>query len=819
MSTDFSKFQPIINKLRGEVGSSNFESKFAALTKNLPKTEMFLLKMELKRLASPCTRLIDLRGLVDGECKPYEHDGRIHFLDDVAIKTFEENLAYYGDYTFGVYDATMNTENNFRVIYQKEKEQLLTENKKLKASTTVEKTQYPARLIINEACADRREERMNLAIKVMITIEDSKNTPQRFEAMTSDISVSGCKLRLPEHNFLHRDQKITVEFTGLATEFVFGTNTRFVYQVRNIYFTNKIQQVGIERIEVDETKKDSLKHFLAGYIQGNKHRYKINLDNTLHALQARIFEQAAIPKSNELAVYIQQTAEQLVPKYAMTTPNNLAIYQYWQNENHKTTLAFLLNKTRLTLLQKVSTLGNTLTVYCFIHKSNGKYYFYSADDQQLKADATLRRQFIGFAANKENFSIFNLALIKTNTELAYIPLTLSTALPKQSSYLNLPLSEEVKDTLTQLPFIVTIADITSADKVKEYQQLDYSQLDKAQVRSFGHKYPSEIAYVDEIGISYRNQRQEARFIYHTDVIVSQQKVTWQGKSEDFSISGLKITLNKPAVLHKGDIVYLSFPKLQKISAKFTLNNLPYEIVRINKKKDVLNLRVHVEKHQHIGRSFFKLLIEKNRDKLKPDEYALLIPGLAKALRNIYAHSIKPPSLIVQTSGSRYKTDVIFTAEPPVGIFAEMKNFSDTPHRYNLYPLLHHAKVFEGLDSTLKRLHADDEPVTEVLYISINPNKALYENAVVIKRERELASAEMKKMFIKRALKQGSFHCVTLKLSRTNEPEMEYLTPELSYIGTYAIHRAKQLEQEIWSIAGVIQVFDVTSEALNYYKLS
>jgi hypothetical protein len=133
--------------------------------------------------------------------------------------------------------------------------------------------------------------------------------------------------------------------------------------------------------------------------------------------------------------------------------------------------------------------------------------------------------------------------------------------------------------------------------------------------------------------------------------------------------------------------------------------------------------------------------------------------------------------------------------------------------------LHHAKVFEGLDSTLKRLHADDEPVTEVLYISINPNKALYENAVVIKRERELASAEMKKMFIKRALKQGSFHCVTLKLSRTNEPEMEYLTPELSYIGTYAIHRAKQLEQEIWSIAGVIQVFDVTSEALNYYKLS
>ena len=52
--------------------------------------------MELKRLAQPCTRLIDLRGLVDGECKTYEYNERPHYLDDVAIKVFEENVAYYG---------------------------------------------------------------------------------------------------------------------------------------------------------------------------------------------------------------------------------------------------------------------------------------------------------------------------------------------------------------------------------------------------------------------------------------------------------------------------------------------------------------------------------------------------------------------------------------------------------------------------------------------------------------------------------------------------------------------------------------------------
>ena len=43
-------------------------------------------------------------------------------------------------------------------------------------------------------------------------------------------------------------------------------------------------------------------------------------------------------------------------------------------------------------------------------------------------------------------------------------------------------------------------------------------------------------------------------------------------------------------------------------------------------------------------------------------------------------------------------------------------------------------------------------------------------------------------------------------------------PELSYISSYAIHRGKQLEQDIWSVAGVVQVFDITKEALIRYQL-
>ena len=92
MTTDFSKYQKIIDQFSGKVFDSDFEARFSAVTKNIPKTERFLLKMELKRLASPCTRLVDLRGHVDGECRPYEHESRVHFLDELAIRVFEQAL-------------------------------------------------------------------------------------------------------------------------------------------------------------------------------------------------------------------------------------------------------------------------------------------------------------------------------------------------------------------------------------------------------------------------------------------------------------------------------------------------------------------------------------------------------------------------------------------------------------------------------------------------------------------------------------------------------------------------------------------------------
>ncbi|MDO6446320.1 PilZ domain-containing protein [Colwellia sp. 1_MG-2023] len=814
MTNNFSKYQSIIDEFRGKVLSKDFETEFATVTKKIPKTERFLLKMELKRLANPCTRLIDLRGHVDGECRAFEHEERTHYLDDVAIRVFEEAFSDYQAYTFGVYEAVMNTENNFRVIYQKEKNQIQSPDIVAKPAKVFAKSQYPAQLYSFGPYFNRAEERMNFAISLQVYFSEDK----MVEATCSDISVNGCKFRFNSVENIKIRQLITLRFSGLEGEFQFDKKEKFTYEVRNIQILEGIQLVGVSRVYSSSVEKDGFRQFLKGYIQGNKRRYKINLDNTISALQSRSFEQFALPKSNELPIFIEDVQGKLVPRFALTCHNNQNIYQYWQDERRQSALSFLITADRFLRIKKAAMLGKSVLVYSFIHVSQGKMYFYTADNIQLDEDPEFMRQFLGFAASKESFAISQLSYLAVNSELADSPLTLANTLAKKDEYLNTPTPDDVKNSLSTLTSIVTVLNITDKNIHAFYQTLPFDNINTSKLKNFGHKRLADGTDVDDVGINYNNQRQEPRFVYKTSATVDSDGVISTGVSHDFSTSGLKIELDKPSNLKRGDIVNITFPQLQKITSSFELQSLPYEVMRVNSSKSIINLRVFVEKHQHIGRAFFKALIQKNREKLTPDEYAMLSPGLAKALRNIYSASLQTVALMIQTSGSRYKIETIATNHKNSRILSYCKQLSDRNHHYNLYPLLNNLQATSLMNSTLKKMQSGDSPLADILYVSINPENEMVDKAVTTKLDSELQSDKLKKIFISNALKRGEFFCLKVVVSRTDDPDMQYLNPELSYISSYAIHRGKQLEQDIWSVAGVAQVFDITQEAMIRYHL-
>jgi len=813
MTTDFSKYQKIIDNFRGEVNKPTFDIKFTQSTKNIPKTEKFLLKMELKRLSGACNRSIDLRGLVDGDCQLFQYSGQSHFLDEVAIGVFEENVEKYKGYTFGVYEAVKNTENNFRVIYQKEQSKISQSREDAKEEAialpkkTQDKVQYPVTIFPLNQYHDRKEERMNYVIALAIVLENE----QQKSVSSIDVSVTGLKFRIKGKEPLFIDQKITIIFKGLEAEFQFAKDDVFHYQVKNIHSDDNTQLVGCQRIDASES--DSFSTFLAGYIQGNKRRYKINLDNTISALQSRSFEQYLMPKLSELPVFFQQSNDKVLPRYALTTNNNQSIFQYWQDEENRSNLQFLLNAERLTRLLKKQKQGKPLLVYSFIHQNQGKDFFYTIDEDQLPESDDFLSTYLPFAAKKSSFAVTQLTYFDIDDSKIFSPFTLSNTQEKTKQYMNLPPSDEVIESIKSLSFAVVASDITHQLGLEQYQNFSTSDIDISKLKKFGHKRVKENLGVEELGVTYQNQRQEPRFIFSTPTILESKKVQWQGASVDFSISGLKVELSSSAVLAAGEIVNVTLPSMQKITSAYDLNKLPYEIVKINKKKTVLNLRVHVKDHQHVGRSFFKLLINKNKNKLKADEYTLLVPGLGDALRAHYVQSIQIPTLVVQTSGSRYKIEALVSNDEGNEFLQQLKKLSDRNNYYNFYPIITKLYKDNFLENAMKKLVVDEEPITQILFISIEDKTEQVEKSVRVKFDSELNTPELREYFIKQALEKGSFFCLRLKISRTNQPDIDYLNTELSYISAYAIHRSKQIEQEIMSVVAVIQYLDITHEIL------
>lgn len=811
MTKNFSKYSKIIESFRGEVLLDSFESKFTLATQHLPKPERFLLKMELKRLAQPCTRLIDLRGLVDGECIPFEYEDKPHYLDSVAIKVFEQNVAYYNGYTFGVYEAVKNTENNFRVIYQREKvnkakEALLAPEEN---SKQVEKIQYPAKHYTFGPYYNRIEERMNFAIRVDVILSNTKTVA----CTSSDISVNGCKLRILQSVKLNVGELLNIKFTGLEQEFKFNDTKGYSYEVRNVQTVDDGVLVGLKRVYPGESIKDGFRRFLVGFIQGNKRRYKINLDNTVDALQSRILEQYLLPKINELPVVFIRENSKVLPRYALTGHDNHHIFEYWQNEKKQSLLYCLYTPERIERLLKSNKKAQSLLVYSFIHVNNGQRYCYTIDENQLADIPEFKAAVLGFSASKPTFAITQISIVDVEASNAFSPFTLSESIEKKNAYLNQEFSAEVNDIIDTVSFIGVATDITNEDIHNEYKTLNFEGIEAEILKPYGHKRLSISLPVDNLGITYNNHRKEPRFHYSTPVLIDAKKVSWQGTSVDFSISGVKVELEKSAVLMTGDIVYLTFPELQKITSAFELVKLPYEVIRVNKAKTIINLRIHVQKHQHIGRSFFKQLIERNKDKLSANEYALMTPGLAESLRNIYGSAMRSSSIAIQTSGSRYKYETLTTSDLNSPFLAVMKQLCTTPCEFNLYPLLKNNIRSEIIDRTLKKLQASDKPYTELLYISIIPNEKSLEDAIVTKTSGDLASPELKQKFIQNALNTGMFFCIEIKLFRVASPDLNVLNPELSYISSYAIHRGKQLEQDIYSVVGMIQFNDITKEAL------
>lgn len=798
------KYQTIIDDLKSQLGDPSFDKIFAQATSSLSKPDQFLLKMEMARLSQPVARFIDLRGQVAGDVKPYEHEGKQHFMDSVAIAVFEEEVARHGKYTLAVYEAVMHTENNYKVMQKKQEEQdnsVAVDNKPKSGNKLIRFASYESRC----------EERMNYSIKITVDLGKGENV----SATTSDISLSGAKIKLSPNYSLAPGQLIGIRLVGLEQDFELGLKGGVQYEVVAVEpVSREYQHVRLKRTFIENNS--GFDEFLQSFIHGNKRRYKINLDNTMDAVVCKGYEQFYLPRVSSLFIYFAEKGKHLLPTISLTNENNAYINYYFEDERKVSCLYRIFNQNRLTRILSLPNPVKEATVYTFTHSNNGKIYYYSAFAYELDEHPDLKGLFLGFGSQKESWRTYKVQLMPSHHEDAFIPLSLPLSAGKNIEKLNKRPPPRVQGIIQDVKYLMLLTDITSKQQLNVYQAHKYDNNSVNTLKKFGHGKAANPPPLEVVALEYVNLRAHKRYLYKTAVTMQvNAKHIETGNTRDFSVMGLQLETSSPSPVKKGDIVHLGLPDLQKITKQHQLSNLRYEVMAVSKSKTIINLKVSkLAESPHVGMAFFKQLIDMNKSKLHACEESPKIPGLSTALRNMVTKSVCQFPLYIHKESALFKIGAVGLGLYPTHLHKLLMSYHKGSHEYldaaGLFP-----KPFiqEQLHEAFRHVSRQDKPLKYKVFISFDATKETLIEAIKSQCINFDDPIEPLYLFLKKAIKRDILFVFHLHISKTGRPDTDYLANELRYISHYALHKAKDLEEAFWSVTGVGDLIDISDEAM------
>jgi hypothetical protein len=820
MAADLQEFNEIIEELKAVINQPDFDEQFKSLTIDVPKSKQFLIKMELKRLAQPCARLIDLRGNVDGETNTFEHKGQVHYLDELAKKIFIEQVEKFGRYTVGVYEAVLHADNNFKIMDKIQQEKRLTEKDKTLVAKPVEKEKQknPANRVISEHGGEivhfaqygiRNEERMNFSINVELQF----GIGNVLKANTSDLSISGAKVKIPSAKDVALGQKISLFLTGLEDEVSLNLTDGIQYEIVGIESAGpNYNYIRMKRSFAEEV--GSFDEFLSDFINSNKRRYKVNLENTLDAIIIKGFEQYYLPRATSLPVFMREVQGRLLPTMALATENNRETLGYFSDENKSLILQQILNESRIDAILNSGNLIQESLLFCFTHAKKGKLYFYTATSEELNADPELKNAFIGFGSKKASWKVFKLQVSIANEEDGYLPLSIPDSAGEEVKLLNQPPSEKIQAMLSGLKYVVTMTPLTGDNSAQQYQQThEFSQDLVPKLTQFGHpKLKRYISIIVE-SIEYVNLRSEERYLYKSGIRIEDSDTSIYGETRDFSEHGLQVVLDEADDHKKGDIVLLSMPDFQRVTKAFKLEKLPYEVMTISRNKLIMNLRTFEPNGEHVASKFFKKLISQNKAKLTPAKMESKFHGLSKCLRNIAAKSIHNFPMYFAKENSKLRVSTVGKGTEANLLHQMLLKYKPDAHETTFYPLLKDNSLTSVFSPILTKLKRADKPEYVDLYVRFRSNEKSELHAFMAQYADQFMTTEKLTSFIDSSIQKDIFFAYRVFISRTGRPDMNYIAKELAYVGDYAVHRAKEIEERLWSVVGVGDVIDISEEVM------
>ncbi len=779
MSLD--NYSALIEQLKPLLMEENFQEIFLQLTENETNATRFQLKMELNRLVSPCNRVIDLRDSSTLPCTGITLGQLRHYIDEPAKQDLRAAMALYRNkYTVGVYEYVLEAHQ-------------LRQQQSLKSARLAEAA--PASVMVPGVVLghyiNRAEERMNYSIRIAV----SQPGTDEIRGLTTDLSISGARIRLIANPPIDLQQPLKVKLLELSEEYYYPDLQQGVeYQIVDSYTQGQYTWLRLKRIGGTVV----LGEMLAKLIRGYKLRYKLDVNEVLLTATGLGFERHYLPHLPQLPLYFNRQTNAI--SHMLHSRDNQQIVHYFHDENDVNQLPNMLTPARLSALFSHTDNPDHSYFFSFTYNAQGSLFFYSATLAELKANGMLPL-FLGFAASKPSWRVFRLVADEIDHACSYRRATLPGDEAKYSAL--------VEQQLAQFSHLLQLIDLTNDDARAMYQTwYDGSNVNALKV--FGQQRLST-HHIKPVSMQFSERRQEARFAFKTLVNVSQGDVTASGMTADFSSRGMQIILDNPEQFMPNKPLLLSLPKLQTLAENTQLENLPYRLIRTRKNGVTLHLAAIIGHDPHVGVEFLNKLIIHNREKLAQlTESNSEIKELADGLKNLLLRKLYcVPYFVEKTTKS---AQIAY-----LGVGTERDEISDIfaassteTLQYNLAPLLKNDFFKRGILEPIRSMKPmQDMDFIEVFIQLIRKPQGKFDIKCV--PANEFTDTKAVVHFIHQSKIIGRFIALRLYRGATEKPDIGYLRRELEYVMIHANHRAKQLEEQLWRIIGVGELLDITQE--------
>jgi len=738
-------------------------------------SDKFLIKMELSRLAKPCQRILDIRDKVTEDCVRHEQDKAIHYLTKPTIKVLQDNIQLYGLYTVGAFEAV----HEF-IANQKAKQK---HQQGLKMTKVISKDQ--CELLSLSQKNKRGAPRMFFVSDVIVKLEDGTS----YKAQTSNISLTGVKLKLQDDIHINNNSMLSVTFNGLGLEYHDNVLTEAIaYQL--VKQENDIDEHRYFYLNYKDDNKH-FKSFISEFIRLNQYKYKIDVHYYYQLAKISALKHSYLSQMNCLPIYLnaQSSSPYL---FALKNNTNKELLNEWHCEGLDQ-LSLLFHELRFVkLLTQLKEQKHT-TIYTFTYTLKGKQYFLCATEEEL-LEKGLKQTFISYGRSKPSWRVYHLTLMPYQF--------------KPSNHYDI--TEPTPEIFQQVTHMATLERLCKAYPFTIDTQLDKSEVN--QLNQFVHREQVSNNQAFQFALFSNENRKEERFLYSSKLSVSNKKSHYNGQIIDFSYSGLKIKLEQITAFSTSTILTVNLTELQKISKKYALSNLQYRVVKTGP-NNILHLQVCDSKTMHICQQFFSILVQNNAKHFTCIPLKERKQPPSKQLIEIAEESFLNAVFFISKTNTRPRISFSAIEQVTHPLHTLFSLYSDNKAELNYFPLANN-QLFERLVIQPFK-ECENKPLSKEALIYIKAVKNSEQQWKISSfLDEDFKSEQDKVRFIKESQFNAKFYALHYRLSPLPHGNLDYIKSEIRAISRFATHLTKKLEEELYAVQAMIEVTDRTNDIIS-----